>query len=239
MPKINTVLIDDEVEALDTLEILLSEYSQINITQKISNPINIFPILINSNPDLLFLDIKMPGINGIELLEKIRECKPSLAIIMVSAYANYAMDAIKHHAFSYLLKPVNRIELRSTVEKVQRYLDTNKPVDCGKIMVNSNNKIIILNPDHVVLLKADGSYTYIFVSNGEVHFVSNNIGSLREKFPQSNFLKLSRSIIANRDFIFSINKKMKTCTLKFAEKEITVNTSSSFISEINVIFNND
>ncbi len=236
MAKINTILVDDEVEALDTLEILLSEYEEINIVQKISKPINVFPILMNAEIDLVFLDIKMPSINGIELLEKIRECKPSLAVIIVTAYENYAMDAIKHHAFSYLLKPVSRVELKSTLDRVQRYKENRTPGSTQKVLVNSNNKIIVLNPDDVVLLKADGSYTYIFMNNGDVHFVANNIGTLREKFTQSKFVKLSRSIIGNRDYIFSINRKLKTCTLKFSEKEITVNVSSVFITEINAIF---
>lgn len=239
MTKINTVLVDDEEEALDSLEILLSEYSQINIVRKISNPIDLFPLLLTDCPDLIFLDIKMPLINGIELLEKIRECKPSLAVIIVTAYENYTMDAIKHNAFSYLLKPVNRLELKSTVEKVQKYLEDNVPIVTRKVLINASNKIIVLNPEQVALLKADGGYTYIFVNNGDVHFVSINIGSLQLKFPASHFIRISRSIIVNKDYITSVNRKHKSCTLKVDHKEITVNASSGFLTEINSIFDND
>jgi len=239
MQQINVFLIDDEQEALDAMEILLSEYSQVKVLKKIINPIDVFPFIEKLKPDLLFLDINMPLINGIDLLAKIREHYPALLVVIVSAYDNYSMPAVKLNAFSYLLKPVNRVELRQTIENVEECLNDNVPKDKGKILIKSKNDTIICNIKDVECLKASGNYTEVYMNDGNKHIISNNLGTVIADFPKNEFIKVNRSLYVKIDNIKSINKKQKTCTLGCNNNEIIVEASLNFIKEISSIFKND
>lgn len=236
MQKINTLLVDDEKEALDSLEILLSDFTQIKIVKKIPDPLDIFPYLLNEKIDLIFLDIRMPVVNGIELLEKIRACKPSIAVILVTAYDNYAMDAVKHNAFSYLLKPVNRFELKATIEQLGNYLSERTHQLNNKILITSKYTTRFINPNEIVYLEAEGNYTKIYLNNGTDMFASSNLGALAEKFPEDEFVKISRSIIVNQDYILSVNRKQRTIALQFNDLEINLQVSTVFLKEFNSIF---
>lgn len=236
MKKINALLVDDEKEALDSLEILLSDFAHIKIVKKISDPLDIFPYLLNVKIDLIFLDIRMPVVNGIELLEKIRACKPSIAVILVTAYDNYAMDAVKHNAFSYLLKPVNRFELKTTIAKLGNYLSERTHLINNKILITSKNTTRFVNHNEIVYLEAEGNYTKIYLNNGTDLLASYNLGTLAGKFPEDEFVKISRSIIVNHDYILSVNRKQRTIILKYNNREIDLDVSTVFLKEFNSIF---
>lgn len=236
MQKISTLLVDDEKEALDSLEILLSDFAQIKIIKKISDPLDIFPYLLNDKIDLVFLDIKMPVINGIELLEKIRACKPSIAVILVTAYDNYAMEAVKNNAFSYLLKPINRFELKTTIDKLGNYLSEKTHQLNNKILITSKNTTRFVNANEIVYVEAEGNYTKIYLNNGTDLLASYNLGALAEKFPEDEFVKISRSIIVNNDYILSINRKKRTIAIKYDTYEIDLQVSTVFLKEFTSIF---
>ena len=239
MNKLNTILVDDEQEALDSLEILLSDFEQIQILKKIQNPLDVFAAIINLKPNLLFLDIKMPNISGIDLLAKIREFNPSIIIIIVTAFENYSGMAIKHNAFDYLMKPVNRMELKSTIEKVQRYSSEIIPNSIQRVLINSRNETILLNPDDVAFLRAEGQYTHIILQSGKTIFTSSNMGSLMKRFPQNQFLKANRSVSVNKNRILSVSRKNKTCTIQLADKEDIIEVSSVFLKEFQSVFTNE
>lgn len=240
MQKINVLLIDDEEDALDSLEIVLSDFPQINIVKKILDPLDIFPFLMNAKIDLIFLDIKMPNINGIELLEKIRAtCKPSLAVVLVSAFNDFAMDAVKNNAFSYLLKPVNRLELKATIEKLENYLSELRHPPNNKILITSKNTTRFVNFEEIVYLEAEGNYTKIHLNDRTFLLASYNLGSVAEKIPEDDFVKISRSIIVNQNYILAIKRKQRMIVLKFDNQEIELHVSIVFLKEFNAIFNNE
>ncbi len=236
MLKINTVLIDDEIDALDILDILLKEYSQINIIKKITNPIEVFPLIIKEKIDLIFLDIQMPQINGLELIEKIKTCCPGIAVIFVSAYSNFTQEAIKHNTFDYLLKPVCRKELKLSISKIEQYIESKLTVSSAKILLNSKNETIFINPYDVILLQANGNYTRICLNDGSEHIASYNMGAIVNKFPINSFVRVNRSLMVNKNFIVSVNRKLKKCTINYNNEDLIVDASSVFIREVNVIF---
>lgn len=242
MTVINTILVDDEQNALDSLEILLSEYSFINILHKISNPIDVFPILMNSKIDLIFLDIKMPTISGIDLLEKIRKCNPHVTVVMVTAFENYSMKAVNLNASGYLLKPVNRIELGKIINNIESIYKSrivnNVNSSCGKIFIKSKNETLLVEFDNVVYFEADGSYSKIYLKNGKCIIASSNLGSIISKFPKGDFIRLNRSLIVSKNAILSVNKKDKKCLIKFNKEKLVFNASVNFFKKINLVFEN-
>ena len=240
MVDINTILVDDEQNALDSLEILLSDFSELKIVQKIKDPIDVFPVLINSKIDLIFLDIKMPNLNGIELLQKIRECNPFVCVVIVTAFDNFSMDAVKLNVFSYLLKPVSRVELNATVQEIIKCF--NKRIvelePCKKVFVKSKNNTLLLDMDDVVYIEADGNYTNVYLVNGEVVIASVHMGGFVEKFHKNKFVRVNRSLMVDKNYILSIDKKEKKCCVKINNSQVILDASVVFFKEINSIFLN-
>ncbi len=137
------------------------------------------------------------------------------------------------------MKPVNRQELRKTIERIEECLKDNRPNDLGKILIKSKTETIICNIKDVEYLKADGNYTQIYMNDGNKYIYTKNLGAVIGNFPDSDFIKVNRSLYAKIKNIKSINKKQKTCTLKCCDTDITLEASSNFIKEINLLFNND
>ncbi|MDA3853737.1 MAG: response regulator, partial [Bacteroidales bacterium] len=130
MEKLKVIIADDEQDALQVLSNILIDSGKVNIIDLVSKPKRIEGLVYKHRPDVLFLDIEMPGFNGLELLENLREYNADLKIVLVTAYDKYVSEAIKHNVYSYLLKPVDRQELIQIIDRL--YLQKDK----------SNNAVI-------------------------------------------------------------------------------------------------
>lgn len=122
--KIKTVIVDDEVRALNRMQILLKNFPEIEILEQIYDADQAIKFIIENEPDLVFLDIEMPGKTGLEIAEEINKNILHTKIIFVSSYDHYAIKAIKNHAFDYLLKPVGIDELKKTIERYKALLSS-------------------------------------------------------------------------------------------------------------------
>lgn len=181
----------------------------------------------------------MPLVNGVELLEKIRSCNPLVHIVIVTAYDNYAMKVIKHNAFSYILKPVNRLELKETIEKITKCLNAKiGNGECDKVPILSKGDTVLIAFKDVIYFVAEGNYTHVFLKTGDKMVASYNMGVFVNKFPENVFVKINRSVMVNKDCIVAINKKNKSCLIKLDNQEITLNASAKFLREFNTIFGN-
>ncbi len=239
MQKLKAVLVDDELEALDSLEILLGDYGNVQILKKVDNPLEVFATISTLKPNLIFLDINMPRINGVEILEEIRKFNPSLIIVIVSAHKNHLESIIKFNVFSYLQKPVNRMELKKTIENIQNFANEINGNPQDEILINSRKETVLIHPNEIDYIKADGQYSYIYLNTGKMICASYNIGCLMKKFPTSQFLKVNRSVLVNKDRLLSINRKDKICQIKTDHAESTVDISTTFIKEFYSQYEND
>ncbi|PCH76871.1 MAG: hypothetical protein COB98_04965 [Flavobacteriaceae bacterium] len=236
MPQINTILVDDEIEALDSLEILLSAYEEIRVIHKIADPIDVFPVLMTKSIDLIFLDIKMPLLSGIDLLTKIRKCNPNVVVVIVTAFEDYSMEAIKLNVFNYLLKPIDRSMLKKTIEDLRNYFKARWVDIEQKLVISSKSNTVVVAPRNIVYCEAEGSYTFIYLNDGSKVVAASNIGVFKQKLCSELFMKLNRSVIVNTDFITLVNKKTKTCMLKYGGQEISLSVTQSFIRQFNLLF---
>jgi len=126
--KIKTVLIDDEQIALDRMSILLRHFSEIEIIGQSSDSQTCLELIINNEPDLIFIDIEMPGKTGLEVADELQKCMVFSKIIFVTSHDHYAIEAIKSNAFDYILKPVSIKVLKQVIERYssKRYLNLSK-----------------------------------------------------------------------------------------------------------------
>lgn len=208
---LNVLLIDDELDALEVLEWKLKTYvSEVSITTCTSakKALEIVPSL---NPHIVFLDVQMPEMDGFSFLEKLPY--HDFEVIFTTAFDEFALQAIKENAVAYLLKPIDKVELISAVEKaknklyrdrlalkVDAMLHSMKPSN-PKINISADGKIYFLEADDVVMLQSDKSYTTIYLVSKKKIVVSKTLKEVEKKFQLSSFYRVHNSYLVNLDHV--------------------------------------
>ena len=125
---IKVILVDDEILAINRLKVLLNHFSEVEIIGEISNSTKACDIILENEPDIIFLDVEMPNKTGLEVAEELQKNLVFSKIIFVTSYDHYAVDAIKKNAFDYILKPVSIKSLKEAIEryKSKMYLNLTK-----------------------------------------------------------------------------------------------------------------
>ena len=212
------VVVDDEIDALEVLEWKLKRYvPNIEITL-CSSPKEAIVIVEELKPDLLFLDIQMPEMDGFTFLENLKY--RDFQLIFTTAFNEFAIKAIKVNAMDYLLKPIDKIELIEAVEKariavdknnfstnIQKLLDTVQ-TQPTKVNVSADGKIYLLEPDEVVMLQSDKSYTTIYLKCEKKILVSKTLKEVEKKFSFDSFYRVHNSYLVNLNHVKEYFKKM-------------------------------
>jgi len=185
---LNVIIVDDEPLARENLSCLLKQHEHINIVAQCSNAFEAIKAIHGLNPDVVFLDIQMPKINGIEMLSMLDPQKMP-HIVFLTAYEEYAIKAFEAEAFDYLLKPIDANRLNKTLQRLLnngnqqhiRQLDNNhglKYVPCI-----GHSRIYLLNPDDVYYASSRVSGVYVFNQENSEYFTELTLRTLEEKTP--------------------------------------------------------
>lgn len=169
------LVVDDEELAISRLNRLLNDLGYDDITS-FSNPLDAIVSVAKCKYDVAFLDISMADINGLELANKILEIEPKTFIIFQTAYSQYAMDAFKSGGIDYLLKPIEKEMLQTSLTKVDNFLHTTASED-KKIIGKSGNDLHIVHLDDIYYIKADLDEVIIKIKETDV-YVRRKIGEL-------------------------------------------------------------
>jgi two-component system LytT family response regulator len=213
---INAIIIDDEKRARELLYTLIIENCpNVNIIDQCTDLPNGVKSIRKNKPDLIFLDIEMPGHTGLELLDFFDEKEIQFGIIFTTAYNEFAVKAFKLSAIDYLLKPMMAEDLVSAVERFERRFQPQKLETLVKNPEIQNNKIAIpigqsirfLDLNEIILLKADNSYTEIFMEDDSKLVVSRTLKNFEEVLQENtNFFRCHKSYMVNRNFIIDYVK---------------------------------
>jgi two-component system, LytTR family, response regulator len=208
---IKAILIDDETHCLDTLSILLKEYCRdVQVMEQCGSAANGIKAIRKSKPDLVFLDIEMPGMNGFDLLEQFTEIP--FAVIFTTSYDQYAIKAIRFSALDYLLKPIDPDELISAVKKVQEQRPLpvmeqfqmllkqfqHEGYQFNKIAVPTLEGYELIPADQVILCEADDNYTHLFKKGSSKIIACRTLKEIEVQlhvFP--SFIRVHHSYIVN------------------------------------------
>ena len=231
--KETAIIIDDEPEAIEQLLSLLSETERLEITATFNTTNKAIISILKNKPDLLFLDVQMPGQDGIDFLKDLQQLEDPPTVIMVTAFENYMLEAFRNNAFDYLLKPVDRAELKNVIDRYK----TRKPKQNIKsLLTELNNKIRIpgiyethfLNPKQIFYLQGDGKYTDIFLTNETRLKTSINLGKLNDELPPESFKRISKTHIINTTYLQKINHRAKRCLLQSGELKVELTCSKKY-----------
>lgn len=213
-----TILIDDEPLALSRLKRLLSKFEDtFEIISEANNGKEGLSQINELKPDLIFLDIEMPGLNGFQLLEQLDHTP---LVIFCTAYDQYAIKAFEENSVDYLLKPVEKERLDKTVQKIKQLkhsegissnllqtlmsqLSPKKEINA--ITVKSGDKILFIQLSEISHFQADDKYVFLNTKDGKQYLTNQTITALEEKLP-SDFIRISRSNIVFTQMIKSMEK---------------------------------
>lgn len=209
MAKIKAIIIDDELRARTLLKHILQESCpDIEVIDSCEDLPNAVKSIRKTEPDLIFLDIEMPGHSGLELLDFFNEEDIHFSIIFTTAYQQYALNAIKMEAFDYILKPIEPQELVLAIDRFKRRHERKMQkepalsVNANKIAIPTSNGIKFINTEQIIYLKADNTYTEIYLDTNEKIVVSRTLKNFEDVLGAfSNFFRSNKSYIVNYNFV--------------------------------------
>ncbi|SFF63430.1 LytR/AlgR family response regulator transcription factor [Sunxiuqinia elliptica] len=221
---ITAIIIEDDEEALSLLEIYLKAFREIEVIDKTLNPKQGIKLLIKKMPDIVFLDIDMPEVNGLEVAEAIKENQLNTEIVFTTAHSKYAFKSLDLQPLDYLVKPfgpeelisvINRYKARDKKKELERSMDifvrNNRPI--AKIKLNTKSGIVFINPDEIMMIQSQINHCYIFLSNGSVELVTHMMQNILELVDSPNMVRASRSSYINLQYLRRIDRKNRLCVL--------------------------
>ncbi len=207
---LKAVIVDDEHKAIQSLSWELTNFSkEIEIISTFTNPELALTYLASNKPDCVFLDIQMPTMDGFQFLERLGT--KDFAVVITTAYNEYAIKALKHEAQDYLLKPIDTDDLKDTIERVKKYnakfihsdklervlLDFNKKYNHKKITINTDGKLIFISSEDIIFVESDGNYCTIYLAENQKKVVTKKLKEIGDLLPDNSFFRIHNSYIIN------------------------------------------
>ncbi|MDZ7268966.1 MAG: LytTR family DNA-binding domain-containing protein [candidate division KSB1 bacterium] len=208
MQSFRTIIVDDEWLVRAELKMMLADHPEIVVIGEAGSVAQAVALMENSPPDVIFLDIQLPGASGFDLLDQV---ETSARIIFVTAYDKYALRAFEVNALDYLLKPISRERLAKAIKK----LGSNEPAppqpgkraaydDVLYVIVNGALKFIKL--PLLKCITAEGNYSWIYYADKPRALVSKTLQEWDELLPEKHFVRIHRSAIVNFDYVEQVKK---------------------------------
>ena len=233
--KINALIVDDEPHAREGIRIRLKEYLNICIVGECASGLEAVKCINELHPDLLFLDIQMPGMNGFQVLRKVT-VKPMPIIVFVTAYDKHAIKAFEYHALDYLLKPINEDRFRDAIQvvlaeaghrnfelyakKLKSVMDDylsmakNESEEQSTSLLPKNylSRLLIKSKDNVSVIPVheidwiESAGDYVYVHlNSKKHLVRETLTALEKNLDPQKFVRIHRSAIVNVEKIKNLH----------------------------------
>jgi len=206
---LTTVLVDDEQLASDELTYLLRDFPEVEIVATGRNGLEAVQLIQKAEPDLVFMDVHMPGQDGMGVVRELRESGISLPhIIFVTAYEQYAVEAFRLEAMDYLLKPLDRARLAETIDRARRAVQekqkTVTPESSAplaphrtKLLIRNANRNFIVDAQDVIYATIDNGLITLVASNVEGHSNYRTIEDLQANLDKETFWRVHRSYLVN------------------------------------------
>lgn len=210
---LKAMIIDDEPDSLRLLSLELEKYCpEVRVVATCADSESGLQTLLALKPDLLFLDIEMPRMNGFQLLEQAGGL--SFGLIFTTAYDQYAVKAFKYSAVDYLMKPIESEELKAAVEKargqqalnhqhlevLQQQLSHSHATQPEKIALPNRHGYTFVDFKKILYCESDGNYTKVFLDTGEIFLVTKNLGEIEDLLSDLGFFR------AHKQYLVQINR---------------------------------
>ncbi|MDA3944259.1 MAG: LytTR family DNA-binding domain-containing protein [Bacteroidetes bacterium] len=253
---ITSIIIDDEPDARERMACLLDKCELINNLECIANPAQAIEKIRQHQPDLLFVDVEMPGMSGFDLVQLIHAEELHPHIVFVTGYSQYAIKAIKAGAYDFILKPVDIDELKETLQRFEARLESadhahnsvsanplqdttaNNQISAAvqRIKFSSRSGYVLIDPAEILYCEADGAYTIAYLKDGRELTDSNYLSAVESRLPLGHFVRISRSLLVNLAQIIRVDRKKREMAIRQGTEEKILQASKKYFSEIDQYF---
>ncbi len=214
MEKLKAILVDDELPSLQNLEQKILEFCpDIDIIATAQKPEDAIQLIGQMHPDVVFLDIEMPRMNGFKMLEEIKE--KDFDIIFTTAYNHYAIDAVRISAFDYLVKPIAVKDLQDSVARLLKYQNKQTPEKLDvlrqslsdsrsqndKITISTNEGVEFFEINQIVRIESSSNYSKIFFKDGKNILVTKLLKDFEEILLPYRFFRIHNSHLINLSYL--------------------------------------
>ncbi len=211
------IIVDDEISAIESLQWELGNFcADVDVVDSFTNPKEAISAINYLKPDIVFLDIEMPGIDGFQLLNNLHY--KSFDLIITTAYNQYAIQAFKSNAVDYLLKPIDPDDLIKSIEKVknraeigqletniekiiEKFINTSSTPALQRIPLALQDRILMVNTDDIMYCKSDGNYTHVHLSDGNSYMISKTMKVFLSSIPDNFLVKVHKSYVVNIKYV--------------------------------------
>lgn len=197
--KLRILVADDDPHARRYLEELLREEGQEDV-ESVDSAEAALERLRQGPVDALFLDVRMPGLSGLDLLRSLATLPRRPRVVLVSGFEDYALEAFEAAAFDYLLKPVDRARLRKTLERLLQ----EEPTPTSKVAVPTEDHVVLVDPSEILYVQAQGENCRVVTRTGTLD-ARCNVGQLVRRLPPAQFLRVHRSFVVNLDCVREVH----------------------------------
>jgi two-component system, LytTR family, response regulator LytT len=234
---LSTLVVDDEELAREELTFLLKDFPDVEILEAASNGIEAMKLIADLEPDLVFMDVQMPGLDGLSVIRQLRDKGGDLPhFVLTTAFDQYAVEAFRLEALDYVLKPVEKDRLAESVararrsreekqleeEQVQQTLAQKVPVQRSKILVKSNNRNLIVDAQDMIYATIDDGLITVVTSAFEGQSNYRTIEELQSNLDPNLFWRVHRSFLVNINKIREVIPWFKSSfQLKMDDKKQT------------------
>jgi two-component system LytT family response regulator/two-component system response regulator LytT len=215
MPEsISALIVDDEKPARDELAYLLKSIPEVSVIGQAKNGLEAVAFIKDKSPDLVFLDVQMPGLDGFGVLKKLMERKIRLPqIVFATAYEHYAVQAFEVSAVDYLLKPVDKARLSKAIARARKMMDTEPAGDDrlkalldqlgkrrtvpSKILLKTQQRLLLIDAEDMVFATIDDGLITIVTRDAEGTSNYRTLEDLQERLDERSFWRVHRSFLVN------------------------------------------
>jgi two-component system, LytTR family, response regulator len=245
------IIIDDEQNGLEALSILIARYlPDLYVVAQSTKPIEAIGLIESYRPEIVFLDINMPELNGFELIENLSW--RNFNLIFTTAHQEHALKALKINAFDYLLKPIDPDELKDAVARVLKKTSDDQQIGSldfaalfrsldqqqkTKVLVNTKLSLEPIPADEILCLESKSNYTVLYLSSGVSKVTSRSLKEyeLELCIPNSNFMRVHHSYIVNLEKVMRFIKGSSEIVLHSGQKIPLANSKKEkFVQWLNV-----
>ncbi|MED4205043.1 LytTR family DNA-binding domain-containing protein [Neobacillus mesonae] len=201
---IRTLIADDEPYSRDELKHLLGEYPSIQIIDEAESGEATIMKAIQMQPDVVFLDVEMPKMNGMMAAKALMELKKAPLVVFATAYPQFAAEAFRYDAVDYLLKPYDEEQLQETIKRIEKKLHPAKDLDpgksTGKLAVESDGEIYYLEPKDLLYIVRDEKLTKLMTKSGEFE-TKTPLKELESRLIGYGFFRIHKSFLVNLEHV--------------------------------------
>jgi DNA-binding LytR/AlgR family response regulator len=223
---ISAIIIDDEPDAINLLEIYLRQFPSIKVIGKETEARKGLELVKETLPELVFLDIDMPDMNGLKVADKIHSENKYSEIVFTTAHQHYAYDALDVEPLDFLTKPFSGIDLEIVMQKYMAKVEKKKKekkidifihsqLNSHKIKLPTTKGMLFIDIKNIVLLRSKSNNCDILMDDGTSETITRNLYKVARILNSPAFLQISRSMCINMNYLQRVDKKNFTCTISY------------------------